>query len=237
VRAKINGKGPYNFIIDTGAPALFVSTALCKKLGVEPDNKGWGTFDQFEIEGGVSIPKARGRIEDPFQLEGMNSLGLTGVELHGMIGYNILARYQLEFDFTQDKMTWTELNFVPKNPEGLGGKAGSGDMDAMAGMIKLVTAFLGKKTQPEPVGRGFLGVECKDEKDAVEVKAVLADSPAAKAGIKEGDRISQVKGRTVKTSDEVRKLAADLKAGDSLKVTISRAGTSMDITIKAGEGL
>src|SRR5581483_4573064 len=33
VRAKINGKGPYNFIIDTGAPALFVSTALCKKLG------------------------------------------------------------------------------------------------------------------------------------------------------------------------------------------------------------
>ena len=25
IRAKINGKGPFNFIIDTGAPALFVS--------------------------------------------------------------------------------------------------------------------------------------------------------------------------------------------------------------------
>ncbi len=29
VRAKINGKGPYNFILDTGAPALFVSTKVC----------------------------------------------------------------------------------------------------------------------------------------------------------------------------------------------------------------
>jgi hypothetical protein len=26
VRAKINGKGPFNFLLDTGAPALFVST-------------------------------------------------------------------------------------------------------------------------------------------------------------------------------------------------------------------
>src|SRR6516165_5634433 len=77
IRAKINGKGPYNLIVDTGAPALFVSTAVCTKLGVKPDKKGWGTFDQFEIEGGVVIKEARGRIEDPFQLEGMNGLGLA----------------------------------------------------------------------------------------------------------------------------------------------------------------
>src|SRR5438067_12653319 len=71
VRAKINGKGPFNFILDTGAPALFVATKAAKKGGVEPDKKGWGTFDRFEIEGGVPVPKAKGRIEDPFQLEGM----------------------------------------------------------------------------------------------------------------------------------------------------------------------
>src|SRR5690242_5960484 len=63
VRARINGKGPYNFIIDTGAPALFVATEVSKKLGVEPDKRGWGTFDRFEIEGGVVLPKAMGRIE------------------------------------------------------------------------------------------------------------------------------------------------------------------------------
>src|SRR5437773_7735727 len=71
VRVKINGKGPYHFILDTGAPALFVSTAVSRKLGVQPDEQGWGTFEQFAIEGGVVIKHARGRVEDPFQLEGM----------------------------------------------------------------------------------------------------------------------------------------------------------------------
>src|SRR5437588_11109696 len=75
VRVKINGKGPYHFILDTGAPALFVSTAVSRKLGVQPDEQGWGTFEQFAIEGGVVIKHARGRVEDPFQLEGMNGLG------------------------------------------------------------------------------------------------------------------------------------------------------------------
>src|SRR5258707_10958430 len=89
VRVKINGKGPYNFILDTGAPALFVSTGICKKLGLEADKNGWGTFERFEIEGGAVIAKAKGRIEDPFQLRGMNKMGLAGAELHGIIGYNV----------------------------------------------------------------------------------------------------------------------------------------------------
>src|SRR5437870_240379 len=72
VRAKINGKGPYNFILDTGAPALFVSTTVCAKLGVRANNQGMGTFDRFEIEGGVVLEKMKGRVENPFQLEGMN---------------------------------------------------------------------------------------------------------------------------------------------------------------------
>src|SRR5260370_37774315 len=39
IRAKINGKGPVHFILDTGAPSLFVSTNICKKLGVEADDE------------------------------------------------------------------------------------------------------------------------------------------------------------------------------------------------------
>src|SRR5581483_7323305 len=64
IRVKINGKGPLNFILDTGAPALFVATKVCDKLGVKKDDKGWGTFDRFELEGGLVIEKARGRVED-----------------------------------------------------------------------------------------------------------------------------------------------------------------------------
>jgi hypothetical protein len=236
IRAKINGKGPFNFILDTGAPSLFVSTKTCKKLGIEQDKKGWGTFERFDIEGGLSLKDVKGRIDDPFQLEGMNNLGLAGTELHGILGYNLLARYQLEFDFTKDKMTWTELDFQPKTPEGLG-KTNTADMDAMAGMMKFLTAFLGKSKQPAPVGRGFLGLELKDDKEAIVIKSVLADAPAAKAGLQAGDVIVNVKEKGIKNSDDLRKVTSDLKAGDALKLRIQRAGETKDITITAGEGL
>src|SRR5881409_2783047 len=76
VRVKINGKGPFNFIVDTGAPILFVATAVGKKLGLEADPKGITVLDKLEFEGGLTLNKVRCRVETPFQLEGMNGMGL-----------------------------------------------------------------------------------------------------------------------------------------------------------------
>src|SRR6516165_8188609 len=159
IRAKINGKGPYNFILDTGAPTLFVSTAACRKLNIAADKNGWGTFDRFEIEGGVVLEKCRGRIEDPFQLEGMNGLGLAGVELHGMIGYTVLAKYRIDFDFTRSKLAWTPVDLDPGTPRGLEGGGGTAGLNAMGGIMKLIGTFLGKKATPEVRLRPFLGAE------------------------------------------------------------------------------
>src|SRR5690242_14217819 len=47
VRAKINGKGPFNFIVDTGCPVLIVSSEVGKKLGLSADKKGWTVLDRF----------------------------------------------------------------------------------------------------------------------------------------------------------------------------------------------
>ena len=42
IRAKINGKGPFNFILDTGAPAVFITTKLAEKVGVKARRQGLG---------------------------------------------------------------------------------------------------------------------------------------------------------------------------------------------------
>jgi len=237
VRAKINGKGPFNFILDTGAPALFVSTAVCKKLGVEPDKNSWGTFDKFEIEGGVVIPKAKGRIEDPFQLEGMNAMGLAGAELHGVIGYNILARYKMEIDFTKDKMVWTPLDYDPEAPKGMGGKGGTGGLEFMGTIMKMFGAFLGKKPAPDVAPRGFLGVELEQKgDDVVVVKSVLEKSPAAKAGVKAGDRITKVKGRTIENIEDIQRFIKKLKADEPVSLTVERGKDKMEISFTTGEG-
>ena len=239
VRAKINGKGPFNFILDTGAPALFVSTAVCKKLGIEPDKNGWGVFDKFEIEGGVVIPKAKGRIEDPFQLEGMNGMGLAGAELHGIIGYNILAKYRMEIDFTKDKMVWTPLDYEPVAPMGIGGKGGgAGGLEIVGSLMKVLGAFLGKKPTPDVVARGFLGVELLQKgDDVVIVKTVLENSPADKAGVKAGDRITKVKGRTVENIQDIERFIKKMKADEPVSLTVLRDKETKEISFKTGEGL
>src|SRR5262245_18900060 len=84
VRLKLNGKGPFNFIIDTGAPALIMTEAVAKKVGGK-EADGWTSFDKVELEGGLTIENPRGVAIDMFQLKGMNSMGLAGVELHGVV--------------------------------------------------------------------------------------------------------------------------------------------------------
>ena len=81
IRAKVNGKGPFNFILDTGAPALFMVTKVADKAGVEANRRGLSKVDRFEVEGGVVFENTQGRVEDIFQIEGMNGMGLAGVEL------------------------------------------------------------------------------------------------------------------------------------------------------------
>ncbi len=238
VRAKINGKGPFNFILDTGAPALFVATKVCGKLGIEPDRRGWGVFDRFEIEGGVVLNRVKGRVEDPFQLEGMNGLGLAGAELHGIIGYSVLARYRMEIDFTRDKMTWTGLDFTPKPPAGMGGRGGgAGGLEVLGSVMKLLGTLAGTKATPDVAPRGFLGLDVADGDDNPVVRSVLAEGPAARAGVKAGDVITHVAGRRVVDNDDVVRRTKNLTAGSPVKLKVKRGDETKELTVTTAEGL
>ena len=117
VRVRINGKGPFNFLVDSGAPALFIATETAKKIGLKPDPaKFWTPIDQLDLEGGSHLTGVKARVEDPFQLVGMNALGLPGASIDGILGFTILARFRLEIDLTKDRMTWTRLDHDPRDP-------------------------------------------------------------------------------------------------------------------------
>jgi hypothetical protein len=238
VRAKINGKGPYNFILDTGAPVLVVSTSVGKKLGLAAGKSGSATLDRFEIEGGPVRKKMKCRVETPFQLEGMNGFGMAGMELHGMMGYTVLAHYRIELDFTRDVMTWTELDFTPPPPKSLRAK----DTGELAGLEFLGTllkfvGFLSGKDQDSLQPRGYWGVELVDSKSGVSVKRVLPDTPAARAGLLADDNIERVQDRRVRTMADLRRVIARILPGAEIRITLRRQQELREITLSAGEGL
>jgi hypothetical protein len=237
VRVKLNGKGPFNFIVDTGCPVLIVSTPVAEKIGLKADARHWAVLDKLELEGGLTQDKVKARIETPFQIEGMNSMGLPGMELHGLMGYTVLAKYRMEFDFTRDRLAWCPLAFDPPPPQPLGGKAPTGGLEAMAGLMKVLSFFAGLKPAPPPVPRGFFGFEVAEKDNQVVVARVLPDTPAESAGLKAGDRIRQVDGKDVKSAGQLFTAAAKLTPGRTLNLRVTRGDQPQDVTITAGKGL
>jgi peroxiredoxin len=238
VRAKINGKGPYNFIVDTGAPLVYVAEPIADKLAIKPAKKGLTTLDEFQIEGGPTVKKLKCTFDTPFQLEGMNALGFAGVELHGVIGYMLLAHYKMEIDPTADRMTWTPLDFNPPAPQSIGAKnSAPTGLENLGKFMKGFSKLLGINGPQEPALRGFLGVQWTEKDQTVVVQAVLPKSPAATAGIVAGDKISAVQGKDVANQGEVTAILAKITPGQQVTFVLHRADGKKEITITAGEGL
>ena len=74
---------------------------------------------------------------------------------------------------------------------------------------------------PEGVTRGAI------------VGSVVADSPAAKAGLTEGDVITAVDGKSIEQPQDLIDAVAAHKPGDALKLTVHRSGESESIEITA----
>ena len=238
IRAKINGKGPFNLICDSGAPAVFITKGVAKMAGVTTDDKGWADFATLTLEGGLDVPRARGRVEDLFQLEGMNGMGLAGVELHGVIGYNVLAKYRITYDFTKDKLTWQPLpDFEP--PAITGGRKGGGQggLEVVGSLMKVMAAFMGVKVNFNVLPRGFAGVEIERRDDGVFVRSVLPDSPAGKAGLKPGDRILKIKTTAIDDERDLTRALAKAGVGDTLTFQVKRGNETHDIVVTLGKGL
>lgn len=237
VRVKLNGKGPFHFILDTGAPAVFVATAVGRKAGLVPAASGWATIDRLDIEGGLTLRKVQARVETPFQLEGMNGMGLAGLEIHGLMGYQLLARYRMEIDFTRDKMRWTELDHRPELQLAAGKGGGQGGLEVFGSLMKTLGGFLGRRPAPEVTLRGFHGMTLTDGDEHPLVREVLAAGPAGHAGLRAGDVLTHYQGRTVTDSGDVLRLARRLPPGDKVTLTVRRRTERKEIEFVTGEGI
>ena len=119
--------------------------------------------------------------------------------------------------------------------------------------VSTATQVMASLIKEGKVTRGWIGVEplslnaelaesfgiAKDKTTGawpkgVLIHGVLQNSPAAKAGIQPGDLILQVAGQAVGDVPEMLSQVAALKPGESTRLSIQRAGKTLEIQVTPG---
>jgi len=96
------------------------------------------------------------------------------------------------------------------------------------------------------VTRGWIGVEMQDITPAIAesfklasaegtiINGVLRNGPADKAGVKPGDVLLSIEGKSVADPQSVLNLVAGLEPGSSAKLRIKRQGQDMEVAVTVG---
>lgn len=81
-----------------------------------------------------------------------------------------------------------------------------------------------------------LGIEAQDTEDGNGVKITDVDddedAPAAKAGLKKDDIITQVNGKAISSVDDLKESIKDVKKGDTVKITFKRNNQTQTTEVK-----
>jgi hypothetical protein len=234
VEVKINGKGPYRLIFDTGAPTNLINNRIAKDAGVigkdakaAPMMFGLGgakLLDTLEI-GGVKMDKVPTMVMDhPTVTAISKALG----PIDGIIGFPFFARFKTTVDYKKRELTFTPNGYVPA--------------DAMQALMeKLMKPAKGTPEPSVAAPAAVWGFSVdkteKDEEAGVTVKEVFAGSAAEAGGLKIGDRLLTLDGRWTDTVADTFTAASLVKPGRRAEVVVLRAGKEIKLTIKPVGGL
>jgi putative serine protease PepD len=86
-------------------------------------------------------------------------------------------------------------------------------------------AFIGIQTEPLPASEGESGTQ------GLRVGVVVADSPAASAGLRVGDIITKIDGQPATSTDQLMAVTLTKRAGDRVEITYKRDGSEATATI------
>jgi S1-C subfamily serine protease len=182
-------------------------------------------------------------IGSPFGLEGTVTTGIVS-----SLGRTITAPN----DFPISNAIQTDAAINPGNSGGplLDGngrvigvnsqiKSGSGSNSGVGFAVPVATV---KFVVPQianggKVHRAYLGIRNGSTQDlsGAVVGGVVAGGPAAQAGLREGDKITAIDGKQIRSSEDVSAAVDARKPGERAKVTVERGGARRTLNVDLGE--
>lgn len=235
ISAKINGKGPYRFIFDTGAPVNVVSNRIARETGMvakdsQPLFALFGSLGPAKIR---ALELGRLKAEDTpavvMDHPAVELMGQAFGRIEGILGYPFFARYRMTLDYQAKRLTFTPSGFDPGDP--------------LQSLMATVTALADDRPQPPrilaPAGLWGMSVQkaAEDETPGVTINAVHAGSAAAAAGLRAGDRLLTIDGRWTDSVADVYSAAAALRRGAEAEVGLRRGSAELRLPVKPRQGL
>jgi hypothetical protein len=231
IRARINGRGPYRFVFDTGAPALLVSERVGRLAGVLPANFRRPFFTLMGNLGdhvAHSIEVGGGR-QNEIKVQVWNHptvdlLARQEGPLEGLIGFPFFAHFRTTIDYRLRTITFAPSTYQP--------------VDVAARL----QAAMESDGPPVIAPAASLGVRlAKDQRDTaagVIVVAVSPGGPGADAGLLIGDRLLTLDGRWTDAVDDVYRACADVdRSQAAMTATVSRDGRPMTLRVAVRPGI
>jgi hypothetical protein len=233
IQVKLNGKGPYRLIFDTGAPFNVINNRIAKDSGVlDPKAKksgmmmfgmaGQQVVKEFET-GGAKLEKVPVMVMD-HPTVGMISQVLGPVD--GIVGFPFFARYRMTIDYQKKELTLVPNGYKPAD-----------FLESM--MTKMLAGPPKEPAVIAPAGVWGLEVdkEADDEDAGVRVKEVLKGGAADAAGLKAGDRLLTIDGRWTDTVTDTFAAASVVKPGREVEVVVKRGGKELRLKATPGRGV
>jgi membrane-associated protease RseP (regulator of RpoE activity) len=240
VSVKINDKGPYKLIFDTGAPTMLINNRIAKDSGVIDKKTSAPFFSPFGAMGPGM--KAKTFEIGPLKAENVPLMVMDHPTvkafsayfeqehgpIDGIVGFPFFARYKMVVDYQAKELTMTPNGYQPA--------------DIMESMMKLIMGGPENKGKPKiAAAAGQWGLivdkEATDEEAGITIRSVMPGSAAEKAGLKEGDRMLTIDGRWTDSVGDTYQAAGYVKPGKAAPVVIKRDGKEMKLMVTPTNGL
>lgn len=230
LRAKVNGHGPYRFIFDTGAPTLLISERVGKAAGIlpvafeKPFFAPMGNLGEFVVRS-INVGGARqaGLVADVWNHPTVELLGRQFGPFEGLMGFPFFAHYVVTLDYKARTLTLVPSRFVPQDTK-----------------VKMTTRLSGQIKAKTWTAGQTIGLRvtrsAKDPRPGVTVTEVLANSPAAAAGFKVGDRLLVLDGRWTDAPEDCYDAASAMDAGP-VTVKLLRDGKPLTFMMTVVPGI
>jgi len=84
------------------------------------------------------------------------------------------------------------------------------------------------------VKHAYVGVLIQSVSGGAKVTKVVSGSPAAKAGLKVGDVITALDGKSIASADDLTSAVTNAQPGDKVTLTVRSGGTTKHVTVQLG---